>query len=151
MTGLLLLAFFGLVTGWMPVQMGDLQLDGVEGLALGSIGLLIGFGAVALGLKDNGFSYLLLLFYNQVIGLPAPTVGLAIMIALIADAMLDPVIGQVSDNWRSRWGRRHPFMYLSAAPIAVSYFLLWHPPLGWSDGAMFAYLIVTAMVIRWMP
>ncbi|MEN9397356.1 MAG: hypothetical protein RLZ81_1886 [Pseudomonadota bacterium] len=47
---LLLLAFFGLVTGWMPVQMGDLQLDGVEGLALGSIGLLIGFGAVALGL-----------------------------------------------------------------------------------------------------
>ncbi len=107
-----------------------------------------GIGAVALGLKDNGFSYLLLLFYNQVIGLPAPTVGLAIMIALIADAMLDPVIGQVSDNWRSRWGRRHPFMYLSAVPIAVSYFLLWHPPIGWSEGAMFVYLIVIAMVIR---
>ena len=70
------------------------------------------------------------------------------MIALVADALLDPVIGQVSDNWRSRWGRRHPFMYVSALPIAVSYFLLWHPPTGWSDQAMFFYLIAIAMVIR---
>jgi len=107
-----------------------------------------GIGGVALGLKDNGFSYLLLLFYNQVVGMPAPTVGLAIMIALVADALLDPVIGQVSDNWRSRWGRRHPFMYASALPIAVSYFLLWHPPTGWSDQAMFFHLIVLSMVIR---
>lgn len=110
--------------------------------------LSYGVGAVALGLKDNGFSYLLLLFYNQVVGMPAPTVGLAIMIALVADALLDPVIGQVSDNWRSRWGRRHPFMYVSALPIAVSYFLLWHPPTGWTDQAMFFYLIAMAMVIR---
>lgn len=45
---LLLLAFAGLVTGWLPVQMGDVQLDGLEGLALGSVGLLLGFGAAAL-------------------------------------------------------------------------------------------------------
>ncbi|MCW3838353.1 MFS transporter [Sphingomonas canadensis] len=110
--------------------------------------LAYGVGSVALGLKDNGFSYLLLLFYNQVVGLPAPTVGLAIMIALVADAILDPIIGQVSDNWRSRWGRRHPFMYMAAGPIAISYLLLWHPPLGWSDEALFYYLIATAMIIR---
>lgn len=110
--------------------------------------LSYGVGAVALGLKDNGFSYLLLLFYNQVIGMSATTVGLAIMIALAADALLDPIIGQVSDNWRSRWGRRHPFMYVSALPIAVSYFLLWHPPTGWSGEAMFLYLIGLAIVIR---
>lgn len=110
--------------------------------------LSYGIGAVALGLKDNGFSYLLLIFYNQVVGLPAPTVGLAIMIALIADAMLDPIIGQVSDNWRSRWGRRHPFMYVAALPIALSYLALWHPPLHWGQTALFYYLIVTAMIIR---
>ncbi|MBK6295438.1 MAG: histidine kinase [Rhodoferax sp.] len=45
---LLLLAFVGLVTGWLPVEMGDLQVDGLEGLALGSVGLLLGFGAAAL-------------------------------------------------------------------------------------------------------
>ena len=39
--------------------------------------LFYGFGSVAFGVKDNGFSYLLLLFYNQVVGLAAPLVGLA--------------------------------------------------------------------------
>ena len=107
-----------------------------------------GLGGVALGLKDNGFSYLLLIFYNQVVGLPAATVGLAVMIALVIDAMFDPIIGQMSDNFRSRWGRRHPFMYASAIPIALSYLLIWNPPLGWSHEVLFVYLIVVAVLIR---
>jgi hypothetical protein len=48
LAGLLLLGFAALLTGWMPVQMGDLRLDGIESLAVGSVGLLIGFGAAAL-------------------------------------------------------------------------------------------------------
>jgi Na+/melibiose symporter-like transporter len=110
--------------------------------------LLYGFGSVAFGVKDNGFSYLLLLFYNQVVGLSAPLVGLAIMIAMGVDAFLDPIVGQVSDNWRSRLGRRHPFMYAAALPVALSYLALWNPPHGWPMGAMFAYLVVTAIIIR---
>ena len=46
--------------------------------------LVHGFGAVAFGVKDQGFSYLLLIFYNQVIGLPAHLVGLVIMIAMVS-------------------------------------------------------------------
>lgn len=107
-----------------------------------------GLGGVALGLKDNGFSYLLLIFYNQVVGLPAATVGLAVMVALVLDAMIDPIIGQVSDNWRSRWGRRHPFMYASALPIALSYLLIWNPPMAWSHEALFIYLVIVAVLIR---
>jgi GPH family glycoside/pentoside/hexuronide:cation symporter len=110
--------------------------------------LFYGFGSVAFGVKDQGFSYLLLIFYNQVVGLPSATVGLAIMVALIFDSFLDPIMGQVSDNWRSRWGRRHPFMYAAAVPVALSYLLLWNPPQGWSDQAMFFYLIVVAIIIR---
>lgn len=48
LAGLLLAGFLALVTGWLPVQMGDLQLDGMESLAVGSVGLLIAFGAAAL-------------------------------------------------------------------------------------------------------
>ncbi len=107
-----------------------------------------GLGGIALGLKDNGFSYLLLIFYNQVVGLPAATVGLAVMIALVLDAMIDPIIGQMSDNFRSRWGRRHPFMYASAIPITLSYLLIWNPPPGWSHEALFVYLIIVAVLIR---
>jgi Na+/melibiose symporter-like transporter len=109
--------------------------------------LFYGFGSVAFGVKDNGFSYLLLLFYNQVIGLPATMVGLALMIALIFDAIIDPMIGQLSDNLRSPWGRRHPFMYAAALPVAISYLAIWNPP-HWEQQHLFYYLVAAAIVIR---
>jgi len=117
---------------------------GLTGL---STKLFYGSGSIAFGVKDNGFSTLLLLFYNQVVGLPSGLVGAAIMIALVVDAFLDPIVGQISDNLRSRWGRRHPFMYASALPVALSYLLLWSPP-HWGQGALFIYLVVVAIVVR---
>ena len=110
--------------------------------------LFYGFGSVAFGVKDNGFSYFLLIFYNQVMGLPAQTVGLAIMFALLVDAFLDPIVGQISDNWRSPWGRRHPFMYAAAIPVALSYLLLWSPPAGLNPNQLFFYLFGVAVLIR---
>ncbi len=78
--------------------------------------LAFGFGGVAFGVKETGLKYFLLLFYSQVIGLDPRLVSLAILIALIADAFSDPIVGYWSDNFRSRWGRRHPFMYAAALP-----------------------------------
>jgi Na+/melibiose symporter-like transporter len=107
-----------------------------------------GIGAGAYGIKDGGFSYFLLIFYSQVIGVDARLVGLAITIALVFDAISDPIVGYWSDNFRSRWGRRHPFIYASALPTAGLYFLIWDPPAGWSQGALFWYLLVLAVLIR---
>lgn len=109
--------------------------------------LFYGFGSVAFGVKDNGFSYLLLLFYNQVMGLPATLVGLALMIALVFDAVIDPMIGQFSDNLRTRWGRRHPLMYAAALPMAILYVALWNPP-HWDHQHLFYYLVFMAITIR---
>jgi glycoside/pentoside/hexuronide:cation symporter, GPH family len=88
------------------------------------------------------------MFYSQVIGLDAPLVGLALTTALVLDAISDPIVGYWSDNFRSRWGRRHLFMYASAIPIAVSYFLLWSPPRGWDQTALFWYILVLAILTR---
>ena len=110
--------------------------------------LLYGFGSVAYGIKDNGLRFFLLIFYNQVMGLPASLVATALMIALIIDAMADPIIGQISDTWHSRWGRRHPFMYFAALPTAIAYLLLWNPPSDWGQSQLLAYLVVTAVVVR---
>ena len=107
-----------------------------------------GFGSVAYGVKNGGFDYFLLLFYSQVAGLDARLVGIAITTALIVDAVSDPIVGYWSDNLRSRWGRRHPFMYASALPIAFSYFLVWNPPAEGSQTALFLYLLALAVVIR---
>lgn len=109
--------------------------------------LLYGLGSVAFGTKDAGFATFLLIFYNQVLGVSATLVSFAIMVALVADAVFDPMIGEISDNWRSRLGRRHPFMYGAAIPVAVLYFMLWNPP-NWSTGALFLYLMVTAILVR---
>ncbi len=106
-----------------------------------------GFGSVAYGVKDNGFQTILLPFYNLVLHLPAHLVGLAIALAFVFDALLDPIVGQISDNLRSRWGRRHPLMYAAAVPVAISYLLLWNPP-HWPQGALFVYLVVVAIVVR---
>ena len=110
--------------------------------------LFYGFGSVAFGVKDNGFSYLLLIFYNQVVGLPAAWVGAAMAVTLIFDAICDPLIGEWSDHTRSRWGRRHPFMYASAVPAAISFYFLFDPPLGWSQGHLLIYMGVMLMTVR---
>ena len=110
--------------------------------------LFYGFGSIAFGVKDNGFAFLLLIYYNQVLGLPERLVGLGIMIALVVDSLADPIVGHISDHLHSRWGRRHPFMYASAIPVALAYYFLWNPPQGLSQGALFAYFLAIAILVR---
>lgn len=110
--------------------------------------LAFGVGAIASGVKDNGFSFFLLIFYSQVAGLDARLVGIAMTIALMFDAICDPVVGYWSDNLRSKWGRRHPFMYACALPVAAIYYLIWAPPVGWSQEALFWYLLTLTVSIR---
>ena len=109
-----------------------------------------GLGAAPYGIKDNGFSYFLLIFYSQVLGLSPMLASLALTVAIFVDAVTDPLIGYVSDNWRSKWGRRHPFMYWSIVPICLSYALMWNPPefVLASQGSMFAFLVMMAVSIR---
>ena len=64
------------------------------------------------------------------------------MIALFADAVFDPIVGYLSDHLHSPWGRRHPFMYASAVPVAAAYYFLWNPPDDMSrQGELFAYFV----------
>lgn len=107
-----------------------------------------GFGAVSTGITDTGFNYFLLIFYSQVVGLDARLVSLAITLSLMFDAFADPIVGLWSDNFRSRWGRRHPFIYASAVPAAISYAFLWMPPAGWDQYALFWYLLGLSILIR---
>ena len=110
--------------------------------------LIYGLGSLAVGTKQVAFSAFLLIFYNQVVGIPAHLVSLAILGSLVVDALSDPITGEISDNFRSRWGRRHPFMYFAALPTAVLFMLLWMPPEGWSDMALLGYMFATATASR---
>jgi GPH family glycoside/pentoside/hexuronide:cation symporter len=110
--------------------------------------VLYGLGAVANAVKARGLSTFLLIFYNQVVGLPPQMVSTAIFFALIFDAFVDPLVGQISDNFRSPWGRRHPFMYFAALPVSVAYFMIWNPPALSDQAELFAYMLSCLLVIR---
>jgi glycoside/pentoside/hexuronide:cation symporter, GPH family len=110
--------------------------------------LFYSVGAMASSLKLRALSTFLLIFYNQVVGLPAKTVGLILMIAIVLDSLLDPIVGQWSDNFRSRWGRRHPFMLFSAIPFAVSFYYLWNPPVGAGQQAILVHFVVCLFAVR---
>jgi GPH family glycoside/pentoside/hexuronide:cation symporter len=111
--------------------------------------LTYGLGSVAYGVSVAVLaSSVLQLYFNQVIGLPAVWVGFAIMVSLLADLVLDPLIGHWSDNLRSRWGRRHPFMYASALPAAVFFYFLWHAPHGLDGTALLVFSVAMLIAVR---
>ena len=107
-----------------------------------------GLGSLAYGIKDVAFRTYLLLYYNVVLGVPATVVSSAIMVAMIVDAVSDPVVGQFSDHLKTKWGRRHPLMYASAIPAAISFLFLWFPPEGLGNGQMFLYLVLVSSAVR---
>ena len=90
----------------------------------------------------------ILLFYNQLVGLDAAAVSFAIFVALLVDALWDPIVGQISDNTRSRLGRRHPYIYGAIIPSAICFALVFMPPLGWSDDQLFFYLLALIVAAR---
>lgn len=76
----------------------------IEGRVPTRTATFAGLGSVAYGIKDNGFSTFLLLFYNQVLGMDARLVSLALLIALVFDGLVDPLVGHASDRTRTRFG-----------------------------------------------
>ncbi len=123
--------------------------DGTARASL-STKLYYGLGATPFGIKDTGFNYFILIYYNQVLGLDPFFAGAALALAIVIDAVSDVAVGVLSDGWRSRWGRRHPFMYAAAVPVALSFYFLWNPPAAALQGqaVLFTYLLVMAVLVR---
>lgn len=107
-----------------------------------------GSASVAYGIKDNAFSYLLLIFANQVLGIPGYLASLALAIAMIWDAVSDLLLGHWSDKTSSRLGRRHPFMYAALLILPASFYALFNPVIELDADSAFYYVLVLALLIR---
>ena len=116
-----------------------------------------GLGSSAESIVITTTSAFLMLFYNQVRGLDPASIGIALAFGLIANAVFDPLIGSWSDRTRTRWGRRHPFMFASILPAALLFWGLFNPPSGLgSTGeliwlAVFNVLLLQAMTVFHTP
>ncbi len=96
----------------------------------------------------QGLNIFLLFYLTAVCGLPGGLAGAAISVGLVVDAVVDPLIGSVSDAWRSRLGRRLPFMLVGAPASALLFVLIFSLPAGWSTSALLAWVAAISILLR---
>ena len=107
-----------------------------------------GSASIAYGIKNNAFSYLLLIYANQVLGLPGYLASLALALAMIWDAVSDLLLGHWSDKTSSALGRRHPFMYASFFVLPLTFYALFNPVIELNEENTFFYVLALALLIR---
>jgi GPH family glycoside/pentoside/hexuronide:cation symporter len=102
------------------------------------------------GLADNFIlslvGQLILPIYNVGLGVSAVWLGLALGFPRVIDAILDPLMGVVSDNTRSKWGRRRPYIVIGAIVCALMCFVIWLPSPHWSKEGILTYFIIAIML-----
>lgn len=103
------------------------------------------------GLMDGGGVALMaciLVKYMETMGIPLKIASTIFMIAKLWDAITDPVMGFISDNTRSKWGRRKPYMFWGGVSIIISIFLLFMPVTQWgmSTNGFIAYMLIMYLI-----
>ena len=110
--------------------------------------LFQGVGAVPDTVKNWVFNTFTLLFYNQILGMDAFLVSVALAIAIVFDAITDPLVATLSDNSKSRFGRRHPLMLIASLPLGAALFAVFVPPAGLSEWELFGWLLCFTILTR---
>jgi GPH family glycoside/pentoside/hexuronide:cation symporter len=83
--------------------------------------------------------------FNITLGMHPFRVGNVLMAARLWDAFTDPVMGWLSDNTKSRWGRRRPYLLLGAILTAIAYALILDVPKGLSQNSLYAYFLLGSL------
>ena len=83
---------------------------------------------------------------NLGLGMNPALVGLLGALPRLTDAITDPLMGYISDNTRSRWGRRRPYIFVGAIAAGVIFALLWQLPRGESETYYFWYFLLGSLV-----
>ena len=91
-----------------------------------------------------GFS---MLYYTKALGLSPVIAGLATFIAGFWDALTDPIMGHISDNTRSRFGKRHPYMLIGGVIMIVTFFFIWYVPDFFKSDLLIGSTTIGAMTI----
>lgn len=123
--------------------------------------ILYSSGNIAASLTASAFSTYVTYFYDDVLKMPPKLIGLGMGIYGIWNAINDPILGQISDRTRSRWGRRIPYVLFGSIPFVIAFMLVWMPPvnlIGKNVALMFAYFMTmiflydgfyTLVIINW--
>lgn len=107
----------------------------------------VGTGIVAI--KNMLFHFFFIYFFSNVLGVNEVLIIAATWIAILFDAVSDPIMGQISDNYRSeKWGRRHKFMIIGILPTMLGLILLFSPPDGLGQMGLFIWMLGFLLMVR---
>lgn len=105
-------------------------------------------GQVLDGIVQQSLGIFLLFYVTAVCGVPGALAGFALAAGLVVDAFMDPLIGTASDGWRSRFGRRLPFMAAALPLVVILFTLIFSLPRGLSPTALFVWLTILSVALR---
>ena len=88
----------------------------------------------------------MIIVLNLGLGMNPALVGLLGALPRLTDAITDPLMGYISDNTRSRWGRRRPYIFVGAIAVGVLYALLWQLPADKSETFYFWYFLIGSLI-----
>jgi GPH family glycoside/pentoside/hexuronide:cation symporter len=106
----------------------------------------LGSGYLAIFYGNSGVKSLAIPVYQMVLGVNPALLGLVLAIPRFWDALTDPVVGIISDNCHTRFGRRKPLIILGAILQAVAFGFIWMVPKGMSQTSTIAYLVGTLLL-----
>jgi glycoside/pentoside/hexuronide:cation symporter, GPH family len=109
--------------------------------------LSYGFGGFVDQIMSGTFGMMAFPIYNIALGLDARLLGIALSVPRFVDALTDPIMGHISDNTRSRWGRRKPYIALGAILMAVMLVLVFTPPAALTAQGLFWYITITGALM----
>lgn len=110
-----------------------------EKFSVGTGGLTVSLGNQSVRTTGQGV-------LNMILGIPSQWVGLVLAIPLFWDAITDPVMGNFSDNFKSKHGRRRPFIFLGAILMGLSFSSIWMIPLHWGDAGKLAWFLIASLL-----
>jgi GPH family glycoside/pentoside/hexuronide:cation symporter len=122
-------------------------------------GQILSYSLPALGAYAIVISVALYLpnYYTDELGVTAGLLSWVFLVGRIWDAVTDPIMGFISDRTRTRWGRRRPWLLLSALPLWALFYLIWSPSPALSPTGTFVHLLVcylalyTFWTVFWIP
>jgi len=112
--------------------------------------LTYGVGECANSLVMNGVFGFAMIFFTKALDLNPAWAGFAMGVSVVWEAIFEPIMGHISDNTRSRWGRRHPYMIVGGMLMAVCSYLIWFVPEVFrsSPFSILGYVIVVNLFLR---
>lgn len=100
------------------------------------------------GIINFGVGTFIFYYLTAVCGLSGTVTGTILVLSTVSDALLDPLIGSISDSTRSRFGRRLPYMFAAAFPTALFFALLFSIPLEFKGMVLAGYVALILLCLR---